>query len=336
MESRKIKLSILDQVPVRKGSNATEALKETTELARYTDQLGYTRFWVSEHHNAISLASSAPEILIAHLANHTQKMHIGSGGIMLPNHSALKMAENFRLLESLFPGRIDMGIGRAPGTDRLTASILNPGNTFKEQEFIEQLYHLEAYFHNENQEGTLFEKVKAIPYTSLVPSTWLLSSSGESAVFAAHFGMKLSFAHFINGNGGAEAVKEYKRQFKPSKDLKEPEANVAIFAFCSEDEEKVHRNQALMDHRFIQLERRGNLVAVDYDDIKNEPYSDFEKQRIAFNRKRTLFGTPEQVKKGITELAQEYEVDEIMLITYTENLEDRLTSYRLLSDSFNL
>ncbi|MGM5629555.1 LLM class flavin-dependent oxidoreductase [Apibacter raozihei] len=336
MKVKKLKLSILDQVPIRKGSNPTEALKETTHLASFSDQLGYTRFWVAEHHNISSLASSAPEILIAHLANHTKQIRLGSGGIMLPNHSALKMAENFRLLESLAPGRIDMGIGRAPGTDRLTASLLNPSNTFKEQDFIEQLYHLEAFFRNDHIAGTLFEKIKATPYTELIPQLWLLSSSGESALFAAHFGMKLSFAHFINGNGGYDAVREYKKQFRPSAQLKEPEANIAIFAFCSNDIEKIERNRALMDYRFIELERKGNLSPVNYDDIKDEHYNSHEKLRIEFNRKRMVFGTQEQIKSELTELAENYDVDEIMLITYTENLEDRLTSYQLISECFDL
>lgn len=335
MKNLQLKLSILDQVSIRKNSTATEALKETTELAAYADKLGYTRFWVSEHHNFSTLASPTPEILIAHLANHTQNIRIGSGGVMLPNHSTLKIAENFKLLESLFPGRIDLGIGRAPGTDRFTASLLNPSNTFQEQNFIEQLYHLDAFFHNIKKEGTLFEKVQAIPVTSNIPDLWLLSSSGESAVLAANYGMRLSFAQFINGNGGEQAVQYYKKQFHPSEDLKTPQTNVAIFAFCSENEEAIQRNEAIMDFRFIQLERRnGNLNAVTYEDIKNEPYSSYEKERIAANRKRMICGTPEKMKENIEKFASDYGTDEIMLITYAENKEERFNSYKLLADIF--
>lgn len=331
-----IKLSVLDQSPIRKGHTAVEALKETTQLANHTEDLGYTRFWVSEHHNTNALAGSAPEILIAHLANNTAKMRIGSGGIMLPNHSALKMAENFKLLEALFPNRIDMGIGRAPGTDRLTASLLNPSNTFNPQDFIDELYDLDNYFHNADEPGTIYEKVKAAPMVNTVPEKWLLTSSGESAIFAAHMGMGASFAHFINPSGGKEALDQYRKQFKPSADLHEPMANFAIFAFCSEDEEKAHRQQAMMDHRFIQLETGGSLSPINYDDIKNRSYSSYEKQRIAINRRRTISGRPKELKQQLDALINHYDVDEAMLVTYTETVEDKLESYRLFAEMYNL
>lgn len=332
----KIKLSVLDQSPVRKGSTASAALQETTQLAQYTEKLGYTRFWISEHHNTDALAGSSPEILIAHLANHTQHMRVGSGGIMLPNHSALKMAENFKLLEALFPNRIDMGIGRAPGTDRLTASQLNPSNNFNPQDFIDALYDLENYFHNADDPDTIYQKVKAIPIVDTVPEKWLLTSSGESALFAAHLGMGASFAHFINPVGGKEALDQYRKQFKPSTDLEHPMANFAIFAFCSQDQEKVHRQQAMMDHRFIQLETGGSLTPINYDDIKDISYTPYQKQRIAMNRKRTISGTPQQVKQQLDALINHYEVDEAMLVTYTETEDDKLESYRLFAEMYNL
>ncbi|MFC7669852.1 MsnO8 family LLM class oxidoreductase [Hymenobacter humi] len=166
------------------------------------DRLGYSRFWVSEHHNTNTLAGSTPEVLIAHLGNHTQRIRLGSGGVMLPHYSALKVAENFRMLESLFPGRIDLGMGRAPGGDRLTAHALNPSNTFSEQDFVEQLMDLQAYLRDDRVPETIHERVMAIPQAPGVPELWLLSSSGQSGLFAAHLGMAFSFAQFINGNGG--------------------------------------------------------------------------------------------------------------------------------------
>lgn len=336
MTKQHLKLSVLDQSPINKGNTSTDALNETTRLAELTDRLGYTRFWVSEHHNAATLAGSTPEILIAHLANHTKRMRIGSGGIMLPNHSTLKAAESFRLLEALFPQRIDMGIGRAPGTDRLTASILNPVNKFDEQDFIQQLYDLNDFFHDSDANGSISAKVKAIPLTATVPPRWLLTSSGESGLIAAHFGLGLSYAQFINPYVGANIIQGYRRNFKPSTDLKEPQANVAIFVFCNEDEEVVKRQQALMDYRFIQLERGGNLSAVNYEDIIAMPYTDFERQRIQYNRGRTIMGTPEVVKEKLTDLAETYGVSEMMLVTYAEKFEDRLHSYELLADMFDL
>src|SRR6202012_1787586 len=239
MNTNKIRLSVLDQSPVRKGVTAEQAVKETIELAKYTDQLGYTRFWVSEHHNTGSLAGSTPEVLLAYLAAQTKSIRIGSGGIMMPNHSSLKVAENFRMLEALAPGRVDLGMGRAPGTDRLTASVLNPSNQFKEQDFIEQLYDLRNYFHDTGELGSPLGKIRAIPQVQTVPDMWLLSSSGQSGLFAAHFGMGLSFAHFINPIGGPEAVAMYRERFKPSDDMPNEHASVAIFVFCSEDKEKL-------------------------------------------------------------------------------------------------
>lgn len=336
MTKRNLKLSVLDQSPINKGKTSTDALNETTRLAELTDLLGYSRFWVSEHHNTAALAGSTPEILIAHLANHTRRMRIGSGGIMLPNHSTLKAAESFRLLEALFPGRIDMGIGRAPGTDRLTASVLNPTNRFNEQDFIQQLLDLDDFFHDSQESGAISQKIKAIPITDTIPQRWLLTSSGESGLIAAQFGLGLSYAQFINPYIGSNIIAGYKRLFKPSADLELPQTNVAIFVFCNEDKEVVKRQQALMDYRFIQLERGGNMTAVNYEDIEKMPYTSFEKQRIEYNRGRTIMGTPEFVREKITALAEQYDVDEVMLVTYAEKFEDRLHSYELLANEFGL
>jgi luciferase family oxidoreductase group 1 len=336
MSTNRIRLSVLDQSPVRKGVTAKQALQETVELAKFTDQLGYKRFWVSEHHNTTSLAGSTPEVLLAHLAGETNHIRVGSGGIMLPNHSALKVAENFRMLEALFPGRIDLGMGRAPGTDRATASVLNPSNRFSEQDFIEQLVDLRHYLHDTAEPGTIQERIFAIPQSDTVPEMWLLSSSGQSAIFAAHFGMGFSYAHFINPFGGAEAVQMYKELFQPSQDLKEPEANVAIFLFCSEDEEKIRRQQALMDFRFIQLERGGGLVPVTYEDIENVTYSLAEEERIRVNRHRMINGKSEELKQKLTQLSADYKVEEIIAVTITEDFNDRLKSYELLAKVFEL
>ena len=336
MNTNNIRLSVLDQSPVRKGVTAEQAVRETIELAKYADQLGYTRFWVSEHHNTGSLAGSTPEVLIAALAAHTKNIRVGSGGVMMPNHSTLKVAENFRMLEALAPGRIDLGMGRAPGTDRLTAAVLNPSNQFREQDFVEQLYDLTNYFHDRGDPGTPLSKIRAIPQVQTVPAMWLLSSSGESGLFAAHFGMGLSFAHFINPIGGPAAVAAYRARFKPSEDQAEPAASVAIFIFCSEDEEKIRRHQALMDFRFNQFEQGKGLSPVGYEDIKDVTYTVNEQERIMHNRKRVITGKPDAIKAKLIRLADEYQVDEIIAVTITEDFDDRLTSYRLLAEQFQL
>lgn len=336
MDTKQIRLSVLDQSPIRKGVTAVQAVKETIELAKYTDQLGYTRFWVSEHHNTGALAGSTPEVLLAYLGSQTKNIRIGSGGVMMPNHSTLKVAENFRMLEALFPGRVDLGMGRAPGTDRLTAATLNPSNQFREQDFIEQLYDLGNYLHDRGDLGTPQAKIRAIPQVQTIPAMWLLSSSGESGLFAAHFGMGLSFAHFINPNGGPEAIAAYRERFQPSEDLPEPQANMAIFVFCSEDVEKISKHQALMDYRFNQFEKGAGIRPVGFEDIKDVVYSPGEQERILYNRKRVVTGNPTQIKIKLTQLAKSYDVDEIIAVTITENFEDRLQSYRLLAKAFDL
>jgi luciferase family oxidoreductase group 1 len=336
MNTNKIKLGVLDQSPIRKGATPEQAIQETIALAKYTDTLGYTRFWVAEHHNTGILAGSTPEVLMAHLAGQTKNIRIGSGGVMMPNHSALKVAENFRMLEALFPGRIDLGMGRAPGTDRLTASVLNPSNQFREQDFIEQLYDLNNYFHDTGEPGTAQAKVRAIPQVKTVPAMWLLSSSGESGLLAAHFGMGLSFAHFINPVSGPRAVANYRERFKPSQDMIKEQVNVAVFVFCSEDEEKIKQHQAMMDYRFNQFEKGVPLVPVSYGDIKHIVYTADEQIRIKHNRQRVITGTPGEIKLKLKWLAEDYKVDELLAVTITEHFDDRLQSYKLLADTFDL
>ena len=330
----KLKLSVLDQTPIRRGSTAKEALQESIKLARFVDRLGYTRYWLSEHHNIATLAGAAPEVLIARLAGETKQIRFGSGGIMLPNHSALKVAENFRLLEALYPGRIDLGVGRAPGGDRLTASLLNPSNTFNPQEYVQQIIDLKAFLTDNATPGTVHEKVKAIPHIDSVPELWMLTSSGESAYIAAHFGMALSFAQFINPVGGAEAIKTYREQFKPSQQLKKPQASVGIFVFCADTAEKATQMQAVMDYRLLSIEKGKLDEAPSYEMVKSYTYNAEESARIQFNRRRMIAGTPKVVHEKIVALAQTFDVDEVVVATFADHFDDRLRSYELLAELF--
>jgi luciferase family oxidoreductase group 1 len=332
----KLKLSILDQTPVRRGSNAYEALLESIQLVKFAEDAGYTRYWISEHHNISSLACAAPEVLLARLGAETTRIRLGSGGIMLPNHSALKVAENFRLLEALFPGRMDLGIGRAPGGDRLTASLLNPANTFDPQEYVQQIMTLKAFLHDDNSPETVHEKVKAIPRIPSAPQLWMLTSSGESAYLAAHFGMALSFAQFINPIGGAEAVAEYRSRFKASDELAAPQASVGIFAFCADTEEKAARVQAVMDYRLLSISKGQLEEAPSYESVKSYKYSSEELRHVQFNRQRMIVGTPEVVKEKMLSLARNFMVDEIVVATFADTVEDRTRSYGLLAEIFQL
>ncbi len=333
---RKLRLSVLDQSPITHNSSPRQAIQESAALIRLTDKLGYTRYWVSEHHNITSLAGSTPEVLIAHLAGESQRIRVGSGGIMLPNHSALKVAENFRMLETIFPGRIDLGMGRAPGGDRLTAMLLNPSNKFEEKEFVQQLVDLRAFLKDDDTPGTVHEKVKAIPQADTMPELWLLTSSGESAYLAAHLGMGLSFAQFINPQGAEEAIRLYKERFKPSAELAEPRSSIGIIVACAETAALAEELQAVLDYRILGIEKglRGPLPP--YSEISKTSYSDMELARIRFNRGRMITGTPESVKADLLELADRTGVDEIVVSTITERFSDRLHSYELLAKAFDL
>lgn len=331
-----LQLSILDQTPIRRGSNATEALQESIALVRLADEWGFTRYWLSEHHNTITLAGAAPEVLIARLAAESKRIRLGSGGIMLPNHSTLKVAENFKLLEALYPQRIDLGVGRAPGGDRLTAQLLNPSNSFDPQEYIQQISDLQDFLTDNPNYNNIQGKVRAIPQIDTVPEMWMLTSSGESAYLAAHSGMALSFAQFINPVGGKEAIAIYKQRFKPSAQLKTPKANVGIFAFVSEDEQKAEQVQAVMDYRLLSFEKGRYDEIPTYEVAKQYDYTANEWQRVLFNRQRTIIGTPGVVKEKMIALAAELDVPEIIVSTFAESQEDRFHSYELLSQLFAL
>ena len=332
----KLKLSILDQTPIRRGSDAYEALQESIQLVKLADEAGYTRYWISEHHNIATLACAAPEVLLARLGAETKRIRLGSGGIMLPNHSALKVAENFRLLEGLFPGRIDLGIGRAPGGDRLTASVLNPGNAFDPQEYVQQIAMLKAFLKDDSTTETVHEKVKAIPRIPSSPSLWMLTSSGESAFLAAHFGMALSFAQFINPVGGPEAMNEYRKRFKASEGLTQPQGSVGIFAFCADTEEKAAQVQAVMDYRLLSILKGKMDEAPSYQSIKSYQYSSEELRHVQYNRKRMIVGTRDTVKANMLALARTFAVEELVVATFADTNEDRLRSYELLAEIFDL
>jgi luciferase family oxidoreductase group 1 len=329
----KLKLSVLDQTPIRRGSNAKQSLQESIQLVKAAETWGYTRYWISEHHNFASLANAAPEIVLARLGGETKTIRLGSGGIMLPNHSTLKVAENFRLLEAFFPGRIDLGIGRAPGGDRLTASLLNPTNTFDPKSYVQQIGALKAFLSDDKTPGTIHEKVMAIPRIDTEPQLWMLTSSGESAYLAAHFGLALSFAAFINPVGGPEALDEYRKLFKPSQALAQPAANVGIFVFCGETEEKAQRMQAVMDYRLLSISK-GQDESPSYESVRSYQYPADEWSHVLFNRKRMIVGTPDTVKAELQQLAHAYGVDEIVVATFADTFEDRLRSYELLKEMF--
>lgn len=335
MTERKIKLSILDQSVVRKGGTAAQAIAETIQTIKRAEQLGYHRFWVSEHHNSTMIAGSTPEVLMVKLADETNTIRIGSGGIMLPNHSALKVAENFRMLETLFPGRIDLGMGRAPGGDRVTASMLNPSNTFSEESYLQQLEHLQAYFRDEA--GTKYGPLLAVPQSAGIPLQWILgSSAGGSSSIAAKYGLGLVIARFINGHADARIAQDYRQRFQPSEQFPKPQVMLAISVLCADTEELAAKMRKLSDYTLLKFEQGRFEPMGSPEEIADYEFSADELARISNNKGRIVSGTPPQVKKQLSDLAEEFDVDEIIITTMTYSQQDRLRSFELLAQAFEL
>ncbi len=330
-----IRLSALDQSPVTEGTSATDALAQTARLAQELETLGYHRFWVSEHHFTLGLAGSSPEVLIAHLGVMTSRIRIGSGGVMLPHYSSYKVAENFRVLEALYPNRIDLGLGRAPGGMPLATRALQEGKMTGIDNYPEQLDDLIGYLHDSLDKDHRFANLRATPITPTVPEIWLLGSSDESATLAAQRGTGFAFAQFINGQGGVEAMRWYQRSFRPSIVAEKPRSIVAIFAICQETEEEADLAASGLDLSLLLLEKGERLQGFPTVEMARDyPYSALDRYRIKENRKRMVVGTKEQVKAQIERLGEEYQTNEFMIVTRADTFERRLKSYQLLAEAF--
>ncbi|EMT51211.1 hypothetical protein I532_18362 [Brevibacillus borstelensis AK1] len=331
-----IRLSALDQSPIAEGSTAVEALAQTTRLAQELDKLGYHRLWVSEHHFSNSLAGSSPEVLIAHLAAHTKRLRVGSGGVMLPHYSAYKVAENFRVLEGLHPNRIDLGVGRAPGGMPLATRALQEGKAPGLDQYPDLLDDLIGYLHDALDPRHPFAGLRATPYIETAPEVWLLGSSSESARLAAERGASFAFAHFINGEGGEAAMSWYRRHFRPSLLGDAPQSIVAVFVICADTAEEASEVASSLDLTLLLLEKGGAAQGVpSVETARQYPYTEFDRQRILANRSRMIVGNPAQVKARILEMSKAYETTEFMIVTITHDFEAKLRSYRLLAEAFS-
>ncbi|SFU44795.1 LLM class flavin-dependent oxidoreductase [Alicyclobacillus macrosporangiidus] len=331
-----MRLSVLDQSPMSLGGTAHQALEETARLAQWVERLGYTRFWVSEHHDTRSLAGSSPEVLLAHLGARTERIRIGSGGVMLPHYSAYKVAENFRLLEALYPRRIDLGLGRAPGGMPRSTMALREGRP-REPDYLQQVQDVMYYLTDTLPEDHRFRGLTATPVTDTVPEVWLLGSSDWSAHAAAHLGTAFMFAQFINGDGGVEAVHAYRERFRPSSLWPEPVAGVAVFCVCADADAEAERIASSLDLSLLMLANGQPTAGTPTIEMAlNYPYSKYERAVVLENRKRMVVGGPESVKQQLEALAKAYGVDEVMLTTRTERFEDRLRSFELVAQVFGL
>ena len=330
-------LSVLDQSPIRAGGTARQALAETVELARACERLGYRRYWLAEHHATEGFAGTAPEVLIAHVAAATSTIRVGSGGVMLSHYSPLKVAEQFRLLETLHPGRIDLGIGRAPGADSRTTMALALGAMRPDiDRFPQQLADLIGYLSDALPADHPFAQVRAMPTPGTTPEVWLLGSSGQSAAYAAALGCPFSYAHFINDRGGAEVMRAYRDRFRPSRWSSVPRGSVGVFVICADSDAEAQRLAASRDLWRLRLDRGELWPIPTIEDSEAYPYSDIDRRRIAAHRQRMVIGAPEQAKAKLDALAQAYRVDELVIVTITYDFLARRRSYELLAEAFGL
>jgi len=331
-----MKLSVLDQSPISRGSSPEQALKNTVQLAKLTEELGYTRFWVAEHHNTNGLASVSPEVLISHIASETTSIRIGSGGVLLPQYSPLKVAENFKLLEALFQGRIDLGIGRSPGGSKDTRLALTDSFQKNMSEFPRQLSDLEGFLHNTLPQGHPYRMVKATPRTKKSPPLWVLGLSERGAANAAEIGANFTFGHFIDPTHGIDALNSYRENFVPFKEGDMPTANVCIFVVCAETEEKAEELALSQDKWLLNVGKGADTKVPSIEEVKKHPLRQGELKALRKNRRRCVIGTPEKVKRELEILSDYYQTDEFMIITNIYDFEAKATSYRLLAEAFDL
>jgi luciferase family oxidoreductase group 1 len=332
-----LKLSVLDHSQIAEGRTAVDTLLETTRLAQETDKLGYTRFWVSEHHSSKALAHSSPEVLIAHLAAMTNRIRIGSGGIMATHYSAYKIAENFRLLEALHPDRIDLGIGRAPGGSPLSTRALQEGKYNHGDQTPQQVADLTAYLHDTLPADHRFAGLTAAPIIPTVPEMWMLGSSQGSDRIAAQQGAAFAYAQFFGVPESDQSIANYKQNFQPSVWNKQPYALAAVMVICAETEEEAKRLAMSSDLFYLQLER-GKLMDTfpSVQTAEDYRYTPFDLENIKAKSHRRVIGSPEQVKAKLLAISEQYGIDEIMVVTPVHNFAARVNSFRLLADMFGI
>src|ERR1041385_6245057 len=331
-------LSILALSPVTTATPPAQALRNTLDLARFADTLGFTRYWLAEHHNLANIASSAPDIMIGQVAAITKTMRIGSGGVMLPNHAPLMVMERFKVLEALYPGRIDLGLGRAPGTDQITSLALRRRqDTSNEQDdFLDRFQEMILFETHGFPPNHPFSKVAAMPTDVKLPPIWLLGSSGYSAELAAHVGAGFSFAHHFSDFPPEGPMLAYRREFKPSAWRQTPYAILGVAAICAETEAEADHLAKSADLHFARraVGQYGPLASP--EEAAAYAYTPIDRQRLEHNRKRLIVGSPDQVHERIMALVQSTKADEVMMTTMVFDHAARKHSYALLAREFGL
>ncbi len=338
--SQKLQLSVVDQSPMREGSSAGVALRETIQLAQAAEAMGYERYWVAEHHNLPNFAGTAPEVLIGQIAANTRRIRVGSGGVMLSHYSSLKVAETFRMLDAFYPGRIDLGIGRAPGSDQITAAALAYPSTPKDiRHFPQQVRDVVNYLNDSQPDDHPFNAVAASPdEPDTAPQVWLLGSRYESAFMAAKMGLPFAYAHFfgMGADDGPQIVESYRQNFEASERLEQPLINVGVQVLCADTEEAAQRigsSRNLGRLRSVTGQAKGipsPELAASYKYLANEW------QFIQQYLRNCVDGDPEQVKAGLERVSEQYQTADLSVVTICYHYADRVRSYELVAQACGL
>ena len=325
-------LSILDLAPVGRGSTPADALRNSIDLVQEVERLGYRRHWVAEHHNMPGIASSSPPVLLAHLASVTSTIRLGSGGVMLPNHAALAVAEQFGMLEALHPGRIDLGIGRAPGTDPVTAAALRRGpGALGADDFPEQLTELLGYFSGSLPDGHPYGHINAVPARGYRPAIWMLGSSTYGAQAAALLGMPYSFAYHFAPAMLDDALTVYRRVFRPSPELEQPYLMLGVSVVCGESDEHARWLAAPGALAFLRLRSGRPDVYPTPEEAAEYRFTPFERQQVEQWTSSHVMGDPVTVRRELEQLVERTGVDELMVTTMVHSHAERVESYRRLA-----
>ena len=327
-----MKISAVDQSPIFSNTNADQAIRETKDLAKYCDTLGLNRFWLAEHHGSNSFAGCSPEILIPSLAAQTESIRVGSGGVMLMHYSPYKVAENFRLLESLFPNRIDLGLGRAPGSDAYQAGALAYGSKTTGPEFFAtKMNDLKSFLEGSASSTQSFESVNVTPGLGEIPEVWLLVSSRQGAEYAAHFGLPMSLAYFIDPSC-ADLADLYRDNFQPSVFADRPKVSIGVFSVCADTDkeaEELSMSAAVWRHN----SQKGNFGPFPtFEEAKDSISGDLVKT----NDNKTFVGSPQTVRQKLQPILDKVNPEELKIITICEPFSSRVRSYDLINQSFSV
>jgi luciferase family oxidoreductase group 1 len=331
-----MKLSVLDQSPVIAGHSAAQAVAETLALARRVEALGYHRYWLAEHHAIAALADPCPEVLLARLGAETRRMRVGTGGVLLPYYSAFKVAEVFRMLEAMYPGRVDLGIGRAPGGDVRTARAVGGGHFPDAERFPQQVWELAGHLCGTLPEDHPERGLRVQPGGASAPEIWLLGSSDYSGLLAAQLGLRFAFAHFINARGGDAVMHAYRERYQPSAREPQPHTLLCCFVICAASDQEAERLAQVIDLRRLEMAYNLDTPVPTLEQAAARAYSEKERDYIRGQRARTVIGGPERCKAQLEQLAAQYAADELMVLTITGDYASRARSYELLAEAFAL